>query len=125
MLTNNILTDKFYCHYIFEHLNLIQDALKRSPFGLITDIDGTISEMAPMPPEAKVYPLCRRYLKVLCNHLALVVAISGRPVAQVMDMIGINGMVYIGNHGLERWAGNHSEFPSIAGGLFNRSEVYN
>lgn len=101
--------------YTFDHLSLIQEALKRSPFGLITDVDGTISELAPTPQEARVSPLCRRYLKALCNHLALVAAISGRPVAQVRDMIGINGMVYIGNHGLERWTGNHTELPNRAG----------
>jgi trehalose 6-phosphate phosphatase len=95
--------------YTFDHLDLIQEVLKRSPFGLITDVDGTISEIAPTPKEARVSPSCRRYLRVLSNHLALVAAISGRPVAQVRDMIGIRGMVYIGNHGLERWTGNHTE----------------
>jgi len=98
--------------YTFDHLDLIQEALQRSPFGLITDVDGTISEIAPTPQKARVSPSCRRYLKVLCNHLALVAAISGRPVAQVRDMIGVRGMVYIGNHGLERWTGNHTELPN-------------
>jgi trehalose 6-phosphate phosphatase len=98
--------------YIFNHLDLIQKALRKSPFGLITDVDGTISEIVPTPQEARVSPLCRRYLKVLCNHLALVAAISGRPVDQVRDMIGVRGMVYIGNHGLERWTGNHTELSN-------------
>jgi trehalose 6-phosphate phosphatase len=98
--------------YIFDHLELIKEALKRSPFGLITDVDGTISEIAPTPKEARVSPSCRRYLRALCNHLALVAAISGRPVAQVRDMIEVRGMVYFGNHGLERWTGNHTELPN-------------
>ncbi len=100
--------------YTFDHLDLIQELLRQSPFGLITDVDGTISEIAPTPQEARVSPLCRRYLKVLCDHLALVAAISGRPVAQVRDMVGIRGLVYIGNHGLERWAENHTELPTRA-----------
>jgi trehalose 6-phosphate phosphatase len=98
--------------YTFNHLDLIKEALKRSPFGLITDVDGTLSEIAPTPQEARVSPLCRRYLEVLCNHLALVAAISGRPVEQVRDMIGVRRMVYVGNHGLERWTGNHTELPN-------------
>ncbi len=98
--------------YIFDHLDLIKEALKRSPFGLITDVDGTISEIAPTPQQARVSPSCRRYLKVLCNRIALVAAISGRPVSQIRNMIGIRDMVYVGNHGLERWTGNHTELPN-------------
>ena len=97
--------------YAFEHLDLIGEALKRSPFGLITDVDGTISQTAPTPQEAMVSPLCRQYLSTLCKQLALVAAISGRPAIEVRDMVKIDGMVYIGNHGLEQWAGGQSEFP--------------
>jgi len=96
--------------YIFEHLNLIEEVLRRSPFGLITDVDGTISKTAPTPQQAKVSPICRHYLSVLNQHLALVAAISGRPAEEVKSMLKIEGIVYIGNHGLERWAEGQSEF---------------
>jgi len=96
--------------YAFEHLDLIEEVLRRSPFGLITDVDGTISQTAPTPQQASVSPLCRHYLSILCNHLDVVAAISGRPAAEVKDMMKIDGMVYIGNHGLERWTEGHSEF---------------
>jgi len=92
-------------------LDLIEEALGRSPFGLITDVDGTISPTAPTPQQAKVSPLCRHYLSILCNQLALVAAISGRPAVEVKNMIRIDGIVYIGNHGLERWSKGGSEFP--------------
>jgi len=69
--------------YVFDHLDLIKEALRRSPFGLITDIDGTISKTAPTPQQAEISPLCRQYLSALCNYLALVAAISGRPAVQV------------------------------------------
>jgi trehalose 6-phosphate phosphatase len=39
-----------------------------------------------------------------------VASISGRPVLQVREMVGIEGMVYIGNHGLERWQNGTVEF---------------
>ena len=96
--------------YVFEHLDVIKETLKRSPFGLITDVDGTISQTAPTPQQAKVTPLCHQYLSDLCNHLALVAAISGRSAIQVKEMINIDKMVYIGNHGMERWTRGHSEF---------------
>lgn len=94
---------------MFEHLDLIEEVLRRSPFGLITDVDGTISPVAPTPQQASVSPLCHHYLSLLCSHLALVAAVSGRPAAEVKDMIRIDGMVYIGNHGLERWTEGHIE----------------
>ena len=102
--------------YAFDHLDLIGEALKQSPFGLITDVDGTISQTAPTPLQAKVSPLCHHYLSLLCNQLAVVAAISGRPAVEVKDMMEIDGMVYIGNHGLERWTEGHSEFSTDAQG---------
>jgi len=100
--------------YLFNHLDLIEKALRRSPFGLITDVDGTISETAPTPQEAEVSPLCRQYLSTLCNQIALVAAISGRPAIEAKNMIKIDRMVYIGNHGLERWTEGHSELTKGA-----------
>lgn len=100
--------------HVFDHLELVREALRLSPFGLITDVDGTISKTAPTPEQAKVSPLCRQYLSILCNHLALVAAISGRPAVEVKNMIDIDGMVYIGNHGMERWEEGHSEYTKEA-----------
>jgi len=96
--------------YLFEHLDSVEEIVKRSPFGLITDVDGTISETAPTPRQARISPLCRQYLSTLSQHLPLVAAVSGRPAQEAKDMLKINGMVYIGNHGLERWISGHSEF---------------
>lgn len=95
--------------YAFDHLDLIEELLQRFPFGLITDIDGTISPTVATPQQAMVSPLCHHYLAILCRQLALVAAISGRPVVEVKDMVAIDGMVYIGNHGLERWTDGHAE----------------
>jgi len=86
--------------------------MRSSPLGLITDVDGTISKTAPTPEKARVTPLCRRYLSQLCPRIALVAAISGRPASQVREMVGIEGMVYIGNHGLERWQEGHTELSA-------------
>jgi trehalose 6-phosphate phosphatase len=95
---------------IFDHLDAVEELLSHSPFGLITDVDGTISEIAPSPQEARVSPACREHLVGLTSKLGLVAAISGRPVLEVREMVGIEGMVYIGNHGLERWHDGTVEF---------------
>jgi trehalose 6-phosphate phosphatase len=47
--------------------------------------------------------MCRRYLSELVDNLDLVAVISGRPLTEVMGMVGVEGLAYVGNHGLEMW----------------------
>jgi len=101
--------------YLFEHLDTVRETLGCYPFGLITDIDGTISEIAPSPVEARVSASCREQLAALTARLALVAAISGRPAAEARDMVGVDGIVYIGNHGLERWQDGEVHFVEEVG----------
>jgi trehalose 6-phosphate phosphatase len=89
--------------YLFDHLDSIKELLSLHPLGLITDIDGTISEIAPSPREAQISPICWYYLNLLPQYLKLVAVISGRPATEARNMLGIDEVVYIGNHGLERW----------------------
>lgn len=89
--------------YLFDDLNMLQRILTLSPLGLITDVDGTVSRIAASPSEARVHPECREHLADLASKLDLVAAVSGRPVLDVKEMVGVDGVVYIGNHGLERW----------------------
>jgi trehalose 6-phosphate phosphatase len=100
--------------YVFNNLNAIKESLKQSPFGLITDLDGTISWIAPTHKQAVVSPLCLQYLSELRDTLPLVAVISGRAVAIVRKMVDIDGIVYIGNHGMERWSNNRTEYSSKA-----------
>ena len=105
--------------YLFDHLDAIRHIVDVSPLGLITDIDGTISEIVPCPDKATVSAVCRQRLAVLAKKLSLVAAISGRPASVARDMLGVDGVVYVGNHGLEQWRNGvvHyveglSEYPS-------------
>ncbi len=101
--------------YLLENLGSITEVLRRTPFGLITDVDGTISNIAPTPQAAKVWPPCRHALAILVKHLALVAAISGRPAVEVRNMVKVDGVVYIGNHGMEHWdEGNLKPTEDIA-----------
>jgi len=90
--------------YLFDHLSEVEKLLKIRPFGLVTDVDGTISWIAPTPDEAVVSPMCRRYLTALIDKIDLVSVISGRSLNEVMGMVGIEGLVYVGNHGLQMWS---------------------
>ena len=69
--------------------------------GLITDVDGTISPIVPHPEDARVLPLARAALEALRDKLAVVGVVSGRSVADARAMVGIDGLVYVGNHGME------------------------
>ena len=80
----------------------LRGLLERERLGLISDVDGTISEIAPTPASARIDPVCRRALEMLRGNLALVALVSGRGAADLRNMVGIPGLVYAGNHGLER-----------------------
>jgi trehalose 6-phosphate phosphatase len=82
-------------------------ALRRRPSALISDIDGTLSPIAASPEEAVVLPECRRALEALAARLDLVAVISGRTAAEARRMIGLDGLLYAGNHGLEWWDAAH------------------
>ncbi len=75
--------------------------LGTTPSGLITDVDGTLSPIADRPESARVAPETRGVLRRLARRLALLSAVSGRPVVQLARMVGVAEMVYVGNHGLE------------------------
>ncbi|MBI2304237.1 MAG: trehalose-phosphatase [Chloroflexi bacterium] len=89
--------------HLFDHLSSVARVLSYTPLGLITDVDGTISPIAPSPYEARISSGCRQSLARLARHLALVAAISGRRARELRHLVGLPGLVYVGNHGLERW----------------------
>ncbi len=87
---------------------LLQPLVRTPRCGLLTDIDGTISLIAPTPEAATVSPAIRAALERLQPRLALLAAISGRGAADAAALVGVEGLVVVGNHGLERWASGQS-----------------
>jgi len=83
--------------------NELTHALNVAHFGLVTDVDGTISPIVDEPDAARVTPINLRLLALLQNQLALVAVISGRSAKDVAHRVGLPGLVYIGNHGMETW----------------------
>ena len=78
-------------------------AINMPRLGLITDVDGTISPIVDVPDEARVTPRNLELLAKLEVQLPLVAVVSGRSVEDVSQRVGLPGLVYIGNHGMERW----------------------
>lgn len=87
----------------------LKPVLDRHPLGLATDIDGTLSPIADTPDTAAVTPLCRRYLEEISRRLEVVAAISGRAPEVAHRLVGLEGLVYIGNHGLSWWRQGREE----------------
>ncbi|MEW6579518.1 MAG: trehalose-phosphatase [Chloroflexota bacterium] len=79
--------------------------------GIVTDMDGTISPIVAEPDAAQVTPRNRALLAALAGQLPLVAVISGRAVDDVRARVGVPGLVYVGNHGLEWWSGDQIEVP--------------
>jgi len=73
--------------------------VREAPFGLITDLDGTISPLTGTPAEATISPACRRCLEAIAGRAALVAVVSGRAVEDVRRIVGLEGVVYVGLHG--------------------------
>jgi len=93
---------------------LLQSVISGARVGLVTDVDGTISPIVDHPDAAQVTPRSRALLADLQSHLALVAVISGRAAADVRERVGIPDLVYVGNHGLEWWAGGRIEIAPEA-----------
>jgi trehalose 6-phosphate phosphatase len=78
------------------------EVLRQAPSAVVTDIDGTISAIAPTPAEAMVDPGAKAALALLVERLAVVAVVSGRAPQDGAAMVGLPELTYVGNHGLER-----------------------
>lgn len=87
--------------YLFENLELINEFKNDKNTAIITDIDGTISEIALTPGEAIVKADMKQAIVNLKEKFKLVGVISGRSVLNAQEMLGIEGILYVGNHGME------------------------
>jgi trehalose 6-phosphate phosphatase len=105
------LIDKPYALHQFAQ---VQEILEQSPAGLITDIDGTIAAITSTPDETQISLGCRSALATLASSIALVATISGRNALKAREMLAIDNVVYVGNHGLDRWRDGDLEIVAEA-----------
>jgi trehalose 6-phosphate phosphatase len=87
---------------------------------LVLDVDGTLAPIAPTPALATVPTETRAELARLAGEYALVACVSGRPSADAARIVGVAGIRYVGEHGLEldpsanRWAERLQAFTARA-----------
>ena len=68
---------------------------------LIFDVDGTLSPIASRPELAVVPEQTRAELRRLASRYKLVACLSGRAGADAQRLVAVEGIEYVGNHGLE------------------------
>ena len=85
---------------------------------LFLDFDGVLAPIVTRPEDAYPPPEARVELERLVARYALVGVISGRAGDDVRARVGVNGIVYVGSHGLEldpdaeRWRQQIRDFAS-------------
>jgi trehalose-phosphatase len=69
---------------------------------IFCDIDGTLAPIVERSDEAQVPRETRSVLDRLAHRYAVVGCLSGRRAAEARELVGVDPLVYIGNHGFER-----------------------
>jgi trehalose-phosphatase len=88
--------------------------------GIFLDFDGVLAPIVDRPEDAYPPPATRAELERLVDRYALVAVVSGRAGEDVRARVGVDGVVYVGSHGLEldrqadRWRQQIVDFASAA-----------
>lgn len=79
---------------------------------ILCDIDGTLAPIVADPATATVPAGVRALLAELASTYRLVACVSGRRATAARRMVGLDGLTYAGNHGLELLRPGETE-PSL------------
>ena len=89
--------------YLFDCWDKISSKIKKSPrIFLFFDYDGTLTPIVSTPEKATFHKKSKELIRRLIKNQKFKVAIiSGRSLKDVKSMVGLKGIIYAGNHGLE------------------------
>lgn len=68
---------------------------------LFCDVDGTLAPIVPRPEDSSLLDGVPDALRALRERVALLAFVSGRGLADVERLVGLDGCAYAGNHGME------------------------
>jgi trehalose 6-phosphate phosphatase len=68
---------------------------------ILTDIDGVLAPIVPTPDMSEVPEELRDLLRRLSGKYRVVAGISGRSAEDALQLVGLEELVYYGNHGFE------------------------
>ena len=89
-------------HLLSEWLDVANRLREARRILLMSDYDGTLTPIVEKPELAELSPGVKELLRSLSHQRGFTVAIiSGRAIADIKAKVGIKGIIYAGNHGLE------------------------
>lgn len=96
---------------------------------LFCDLDGTLAPIVERPDQVEVPAEALRALAAAADRFGICAVVTGRPVLDAKRIVGLDSIVYVGNHGIEVLDKGSTEVeidPSLAGhereaGTFIRS----
>jgi trehalose 6-phosphate phosphatase len=97
--------------------------------GIFLDFDGVLAPIVARPDDAYPPEEARAELRRLAARYALVAVVSGRAGDDVRARVGVEGIVYVGSHGLEldpdaeRWRQTIRDFASGASWSEHHTEL--
>jgi trehalose-phosphatase len=92
------------CAYLFDHLDDIRGRLKGIRPMLFLDYDGTLTPIVSSPDKAVLAKETRGLIAKLKETMGVAI-ISGRGLMDTKERVGIEDLIYAGNHGAEIWDG--------------------
>jgi trehalose 6-phosphate phosphatase len=75
---------------------------------LVSDFDGTLSEIVPNPDQARALPGVDRTLAALASHLLAVCILSSRDSTQLRGLLPVPGIELLGDYGMGSLSGREA-----------------
>jgi len=112
---SHVLASRTETRWLRDYLGEIADrVIPRARLAVVLDFDGTLAPIVSAPERAALPDRVRAALQRLVRmpHVTLAI-VSGRGLDDIRARVGIDGLIYAGNHGLEmassRWRWSHPE----------------
>lgn len=86
--------------YLLKHMGRASSLLNKGRMSLFLDYDGTLTGITGRPEDARLTFQTRELLRALAGLYPMAI-ISGRSLEDIRAQVGMEGLVYAGNHGLE------------------------
>jgi trehalose 6-phosphate synthase/phosphatase len=95
------------CRYILNCMDEVHERVKGDGTLLFLDYDGTLTPIVSTPEKALIKDSMRSLIKRLNSRIPVAI-ISGRSLTDIKELVGIEGLIYAGNHGAEIWDGKET-----------------
>ncbi|GBE00255.1 trehalose-phosphate synthase [bacterium BMS3Abin07] len=95
-----------HCQYFFDSIDTLEDQIKNREIFLFFDYDGTLVPIVESPELAYIPEKIRQLIRKLKDNFAIAV-ITGRTIGDIRKRVGIDDIIYAGNHGSEIWDGGN------------------